>query len=119
MCVDTRCGRHRWRIASTTHFAGAVLRLATPAALATLPTHAATAYADALGPATSAPPLPMPSCTVSSIWHRTLTGEPDRVWLRRLVGKAADGNQPAVTSILAKAGNQGHRVRRLRDKHSS
>ncbi|MER6222176.1 hypothetical protein ABT189_16680 [Streptomyces sp900105755] len=47
-------------IASTPHFAGAALRLATLPALTTMPTHAATAYADALGLATSAPQPPMP-----------------------------------------------------------
>ncbi|MGY4921896.1 hypothetical protein [Streptomyces sp. 900105755] len=103
-------GLDRRVTASTTHFAGAALRLATLPALATLPIHAATAYADDLGLATSAPPLPMPSWTVSSIWHRTLTGDRAHVWLRRLVEEAADGNWPAVKSILAKAGNQRHRV---------
>ncbi|WP_256216145.1 hypothetical protein [Streptomyces sp. Ag109_O5-10] len=42
--------------------------------------------------ATSAPPLPMPSCTVSPIWHRTLTDDPAHVSLLRLVEEAADGN---------------------------
>src|SRR5690606_24597189 len=65
-------GLTRRVIASTTHFAGAALQLPTLAALATLPTHAATVYARALGLAASPPPLPMPTYTVSAIWHGTL-----------------------------------------------
>ncbi|MGY3206160.1 LysR family transcriptional regulator [Streptomyces sp. TE5632] len=86
-------GLERRVIASTTHFAGAALHLPALPALATLPTHAATVYAEALGLTTSPPPLPMPTYTVSSIWHGTLTDDPAHLWLRRLVGDAARGNR--------------------------
>ncbi|MFC9510183.1 LysR family transcriptional regulator [Streptomyces sp. NPDC057002] len=82
-------GLDRRVIASTTHFTGAALQLATLPALATLPTHAATVYAGTLGLATSPPPLPMPTYTVSSIWHGSRTDDPAHVWLRRLVYEAA------------------------------
>src|SRR5690606_29956363 len=82
-------GLTRRVIASTTHFAGAALQLPTLAALATLPTHAATVYARALGLAASPPPLPMPTYTVSAIWHGTLTDDPGLRWLRGLVEEAA------------------------------
>ncbi|MFE3599673.1 LysR substrate-binding domain-containing protein [Streptomyces sp. NPDC059142] len=82
-------GLDRRVIASTTHFAGAALQLATLPALATLPTHAATVYAGTLSLTTSPPPLPMPTYTVSSIWHSTVTGDPANEWLRRLVHEAA------------------------------
>lgn len=81
-------GLDRRVIASTTHFAGAALQLATLPALATLPSHAATVYADLLGLTAAVPPLPMPQYTVSSIWHGTLTDDPAHVWLRRLVEEA-------------------------------
>ncbi|PWI09979.1 transcriptional regulator [Streptomyces sp. NWU339] len=86
-------GLERRVIASTTHFAGAALHLPALPALVTLPTHAATVYAEALGLTTSPPPLPMPTYTVSSIWHGTLTDDPAHLWLRRLVEDAARGNR--------------------------
>lgn len=82
-------GLERRVIASTTHFAGAALQLPALPALVTLPTHAATVYAKALGLTTSPPPLPMPTYTVSSVWHGTLTDDPAHLWLRRLVEDAA------------------------------
>lgn len=81
-------GLDRRVIASTTHFAGAALQLATLSALATFPTHAATVYADLLGLTATAPPIPMPQYTVSAIWHETLTNDPAHLWLRRLVEEA-------------------------------
>lgn len=81
-------GLDRHVIASTTHFAGAALQLTTLPVLATLPTHAATVYAEALGLVTAAPPLPMPRYTVSSIWHGSVTDDPAHIWLRGLVGEA-------------------------------
>ncbi|MBL3669142.1 LysR family transcriptional regulator [Streptomyces sp. M2CJ-2] len=86
-------GLERRVIASTTHFAGAALHLPALPALVTLPSHAATVYAEALGLTTSPPPLPMPTYTVSSIWHGTRTDDPAHLWLRRLVGDAARGNR--------------------------
>lgn len=84
-------GLERRVIASTTHFAGAVLHLPALPALATLPSHAAAVYAGALGLTASPPPLPMPDYTVSSIWHGTLTDDPAHLWLRRLVEDSARG----------------------------
>jgi LysR family transcriptional activator of mexEF-oprN operon len=81
-------GLDRRVIASTTHFAGAAIQLATLPALATLPTHAATVYADILGLTAAAPPLAMPQYTVSAIWHSTATDDPAHVWLRRLIDEA-------------------------------
>lgn len=81
-------GLDRRVIASTTHFAGAAVQLANLPALATLPTHAATVYAEALGLTAAAPPLPMPEYTVSSIWHATATDDPGHLWLRQLVDEA-------------------------------
>ncbi|MFD7500201.1 LysR substrate-binding domain-containing protein [Streptomyces sp. NPDC059850] len=81
-------GLDRRVIASTTHFAGAALQLATLPALATLPTHAAIVYADIVGLTASAPPLPMPEYTVSSLWHGTVTDDPAHAWLRHLVEDA-------------------------------
>lgn len=86
-------GLERRVIASTTHFAGAALHLPVLPALVTLPSHAATVYAEALGLTTSPPPLPMPTYTVSSIWHGTLTDDPAHLWLRRLVEDAARGDR--------------------------
>lgn len=57
-------------------------------ALATLPTHAATVYADALDLTATEPPLPMPRYTVSAIWHTTVADDPAHTWLRHLVGGA-------------------------------
>ncbi|ELP66629.1 LysR family transcriptional regulator [Streptomyces turgidiscabies] len=81
-------GLERRVIAATTHFAGAAIHLATLPALVTLPTHAATVYADTLGLTATAPPLPMPRYTISAIWHGTTTDDPAHAWLRRLVGEA-------------------------------
>lgn len=75
-------------LASTTHFAGAALQLATLPFLATFPTHAATVYADLLDLTATVPPIPMPQYTVTSIWHETLTDDPAHIWLRRLVEEA-------------------------------
>ncbi|MFD6325905.1 LysR family transcriptional regulator [Streptomyces sp. NPDC058442] len=88
-------GLERRVIASTTHFAGAALQLPALPALVTLPTHAATVYAEALGLTTSPPPLPMPTYTVSSIWHGTLTDDPAHLWLRRLVADAVPSHDGA------------------------
>ncbi|MFJ8716140.1 LysR family transcriptional regulator [Streptomyces violaceus] len=82
-------GLERRVIAATTHFAGAALQLATLPALVTLPTHAATVYADTLGLAAATPPLPMPQYTVSAIWHGTTTDDPAHAWLRRLIDEAS------------------------------
>ncbi|MEU1035757.1 hypothetical protein ABZ402_45205 [Streptomyces mirabilis] len=68
---------------------GAALQVATLPALATLPTHAAAVYADTVGLTAVASPLPMPECTVSSIWHATVTDDPAHVWLRNLVAARA------------------------------
>ncbi|MET8401663.1 LysR substrate-binding domain-containing protein [Streptomyces sp900116325] len=90
--VDDRLearGLDRRVIASTTHFAGAALQLATLPALATLPTHAATVYADTVGLTAVAPPLPMPEYAVSSIWHATVTDDPAHVRLCNLVAARA------------------------------
>lgn len=81
-------GLDRRVLASTTHFAGAALQLATLPVLATFPTHAATVYADLLDLTATVPPIPMPQYTVSSIWHETLTDDPAHIWLRRLVEEA-------------------------------
>ncbi|MEU7025922.1 LysR family transcriptional regulator [Streptomyces sp. NPDC015232] len=78
-------GLARRVIASTTHFAGAALQLPALPALATLPTHAATVYADLLGLTATEPPLPMPSYTVSAIWHGSIADDPAHAWLRGLV----------------------------------
>ncbi|MDX5563992.1 LysR family transcriptional regulator [Streptomyces sp. ID05-04B] len=86
-------GLERRVVASTTHFAGAAIQLATLPALVTLPTHAAAVYADALGLTAAAPPLPMPQYTVSAIWHGTTTDDPAHAWLRRLVDEASRGNE--------------------------
>ncbi|MEW2570653.1 LysR family transcriptional regulator [Streptomyces sp. NPDC047070] len=74
--------------ATTTHFAGAALQLAGLPLLVTLPTHAATVYAEALGLTAVAPPLPMPRYTVSSIWHAGVSDDPAHRWLRHLVDEA-------------------------------
>lgn len=81
-------GLTRRIVASTTHFAGAALQLTTLPALATLPTHAATVYADTLDLTATEPPLPMPRYTVSAIWHTTVADDPAHTWLRHLVGGA-------------------------------
>ncbi|KFF97820.1 hypothetical protein IQ62_28630 [Streptomyces scabiei] len=86
-------GLDRRVIASTTHFAGAAIQLATVPALVTLPTHAATVYADTLGLTAAAPPLPMPTYTVSAIWHGTVTDDPAHLWLRQLVDEATRRNR--------------------------
>jgi LysR family transcriptional activator of mexEF-oprN operon len=78
-------GLTRRLITSTTHFAGAAFQLTTLPALATLPTHAATVYADALDLMVTEPPLPMPQYTVGAIWHATMTDDPGHVWLRQLI----------------------------------
>lgn len=82
-------GLTRRVIGSTSHFAGGAMHLLTVAALATLPTHAARAYADAPGLAISEPPLPMPEFLVSASWHATLTDDPGHLWLRSVVRKVA------------------------------
>ncbi|MET8979289.1 LysR substrate-binding domain-containing protein [Streptomyces sp. NPDC004539] len=81
-------GLTRRVLASTTHFTGAALHLTTVPALTTLPTHAAGVYATALALTATAPPLPMPSYTVSTIWHTTLTEDPAHTWLRGLLDEA-------------------------------
>ena len=63
----------------------AALQLVTLPALATLPTHAATPYADALGLTVTEAPLSMPEYAVSAIWHTTMTDDPAHRWLRHLV----------------------------------
>ncbi|MFE1381876.1 LysR family transcriptional regulator [Streptomyces sp. NPDC058740] len=84
-------GLARRVVASTTHFAGAAIQLATLPVLATLPTHAATVYADLLGLTATEPPLPMPAYTVSLLWHGSLSDDPALTWLRRLVAAPAHG----------------------------
>jgi len=80
-------GLTRQVITSTTHFAGAAFQLTTLPALATLPTHAATVYADKLGLTVTKPPLPMPQYTISAIWHAIMTDDPAHIWLRQLICK--------------------------------
>ncbi|NNN31405.1 hypothetical protein HLK59_13725 [Streptomyces sp. S3(2020)] len=70
-----------------THFAGGALQLTALPVLATLPTHAATVYADALGLTAVEPPLPMPRYTVSAIWHTTVADDPAHTWLRHVVSE--------------------------------
>lgn len=91
-------GLTRRVIASTTHFAGAALQLTTLPVLATLPTHAATVYADALDLMAVEPPLPMPRYTVSSVWHTTVTDDLAHTWLRHLVSEAATSTFPTRRS---------------------
>jgi LysR family transcriptional regulator, mexEF-oprN operon transcriptional activator len=97
-------GLHRRVIASTTHFAGAAVQLATLSAVATLPSHAAAVYARALGLTLSEPPIVMPSYTVSCISHTTTADDPAQVWLRALVasvtpdGSPRPGGSPAAAS---------------------
>ncbi|GAA3839757.1 LysR substrate-binding domain-containing protein [Streptomyces coacervatus] len=77
-------GLDRRVIASTTHFGGAALHLATVPVLAMAPAHAATVYADALGLTVAEPPLPMPEYVVSAIWHAAATDDPGQLWFRNL-----------------------------------
>ncbi|MFG3040909.1 LysR family transcriptional regulator [Streptomyces sp. NPDC048330] len=82
-------GLDRRVIASTTHFAGAALQLATLPALTTVPTHAATVYARLLDLTATVPPLPMPTYTVSALWHGSVSDDPAHLWLRNLVDTTA------------------------------
>jgi LysR family transcriptional activator of mexEF-oprN operon len=91
--LDAR-GLQRQVIASTTHFAGAALQLASVAAVATLPTHAAAVYARALDLTLCEPPLPMPSYTVSCLSHTSTADDPALVWLRALVASVTPDGTP-------------------------
>ncbi|MFM9609374.1 LysR family transcriptional regulator [Streptomyces niveiscabiei] len=84
-------GLTRRVIASTTHFAGGALQLTALPVLATVPTHAATVYADALGLTAVEPPLLMPRYAVSAIWHTAVADDPGHIWLRHLLSET-DGS---------------------------
>ncbi|MFF0428700.1 LysR family transcriptional regulator [Streptomyces sp. NPDC004520] len=87
-------GLTRRVVASTTHFAGAALQVATLPVLATVPAHAATVYADLLDLTGTPPPVPMPAYTVSATWHGSVSDDPAHAWLRGLVGALARGGAP-------------------------
>ncbi|MEV4316182.1 LysR family transcriptional regulator [Actinocrispum sp. NPDC049592] len=82
--LDPR-GLTRRIIGSTTHFAGAAIHLSCLPALATLPTHAAEVFAEAMNLTVADPPIPMPEYTVSTIWHASASHDPANTWLRELV----------------------------------
>ncbi|WSA80405.1 hypothetical protein OG930_35175 [Streptomyces sp. NBC_01799] len=90
LAIAQRTGQH---LAERADDGGATIQLATLPALVTLPTHAATVYADTLGLTATAPPLSMPMYTVSAIWHGTTTDNPAHAWLRRLVDDATRRNE--------------------------
>jgi LysR family transcriptional activator of mexEF-oprN operon len=72
-------------LTATTHFAGAIVMLKSVNAIATLPAHAATAFAEAAGLTLSPPPIAMPAFVVSLVWHTARSGEPALTWLRNRI----------------------------------
>jgi DNA-binding transcriptional LysR family regulator len=41
------------------------------------------------------PPLPLPPCGTSQVWHERLDSDPGHAWLRRLVAQVGRGRRPA------------------------
>lgn len=78
-------GLTREVLTSTTHFAGAVVLLRSLPALATVPSHAAAAFATAAGLTVSPPPIPMPDYLVSLVWHASRSADHAVSWLRHTV----------------------------------
>lgn len=78
-------GRTRRVIASSTHFASLTVSLRSVGALATIPSHAAQAFADATDFTVVAPPIDLPRYTISCLWWRPRRADPRVAWMRDLV----------------------------------
>ncbi|MFF8942786.1 LysR family transcriptional regulator [Streptomyces sp. NPDC014864] len=85
-------GLTRRVITATTHFAGAVVMLKSVPAIATVPSHAAAAFAHTAGLAVSPPPIAMPDYVVSMVWHSALADDAAHAWLRQTVRECVDGS---------------------------
>ncbi len=80
-------------LTAITHFAGVIIMLKSAAAIATIPKHAASAFAQSTGLTTSPPPIPMPAFLVSLVWHGDRSQDPTNAWLRdqiRTIAHPAD-----------------------------
>ncbi|MDQ1138164.1 LysR family transcriptional activator of mexEF-oprN operon [Microbacterium sp. SORGH_AS 1204] len=82
-------GLARTVIASSTHFSSLMVMLKAVDAIATIPTHAAHAFADVTGLTVSAPPIPMAEYTVSVLWSRRRSHDARLRWLRALLRQQA------------------------------
>lgn len=78
-------GLSRRIVASTTHFSALMVLLRAVDAVATMPAHAARAFAAAAGLTISPPPLPMPTFTISCAWSRRRSTDPRVIWMRELL----------------------------------
>lgn len=82
-------GLERTVLTSTTHFAAVVAMLKSVRAIATIPQHAARAYALHAGLTLSPPPITMPDFQVFLIWSHSRSREPAHVWLRNWITATA------------------------------
>lgn len=102
----------RRRMASTAHFAMLPLLLARTAAIATVPRHAAQAFAEQTRLEICDPPVNMPRFSVDVIWHESDVSEPRVAWMvqtlceivreRVLFAEAAAGS---TTSLINTPGD--------------
>jgi LysR family transcriptional activator of mexEF-oprN operon len=82
-----RVGHTRKVIASFSHFAGVLSTLAASDVIATLPTFAATTYAQMTGLTTCPVPLPVPSFRCFTLWENIRHNEPHHLWLRQFISE--------------------------------
>lgn len=78
-------GLERKVLTATTHFTGAIVMLKSVDAIATIPRHAALAFAEVAGLTLSPPPIAMPTFLASLVWHTARSNDPATTWLRRQI----------------------------------
>jgi LysR family transcriptional regulator, mexEF-oprN operon transcriptional activator len=83
-------GYERRAVASISHFAGVITALKAADLIATIPTYAANAFAEAAGLMVSPPPVPVPRFTISLLWEVPQETQMEHVWLRSLLESCAD-----------------------------
>lgn len=84
-------GLRRTVLTATTHFASVMVMLKSADAIATIPAHAATAFARVCGLTVSPPPIAMPNFVVSQVWHAGRSADPAITWLRRRIRALSGG----------------------------
>lgn len=86
---------------ATTHFGGAAALIAATPLLATMPSHAAAAYARLLDLRVVPPPIEMPDYPIVLVWRATTAEDPALAWFRdRIVDAgAAVGEELAAVGV--------------------
>lgn len=74
--------------------------------ITTMPSRLARYFAETFGLATSAPPLELPTLTISLLWHASFDHDPGHVWLRQtLAGLASEVGSELRKEVLSDVDN--------------